>query len=355
MTPETNETPLGRCLVIGGCGMLGHALVNLLLSRSIPVRLMDLGPWQGPTGVESLIGDIRDPRAVAKAVAGMDTVFQLASAVWNPKLPRHLFDEINVDGQRHVIDACLAHGVRRLVYTSSMDVVLHGRVPIVDGDETLPYPAFTPDEPYVRTKILAEKMTLEANGKNGLSTCAIRPVGMYGPRDRYHLPALIRLAKSPFPVRIGDGKARFSHVFCENAAWGHLQAARHLAPGSPVAGQAYFVCDEGPAENFFAFLEPFLARLGLRLPKRSIPYAIAYPLAALAEKIAPRSVFNRFAVLMTCIDMTFVHHKATRDFGYRPPIGRKEALERTVAWLLESEKKTSEIPQNSAEAIEPAP
>ncbi|MBN8218821.1 MAG: NAD-dependent epimerase/dehydratase family protein [Spirochaetes bacterium] len=346
---SANGLPLGKCLVVGACGMLGHALVRQLLAAGESVRLFDLGVWDGPPGAQALQGDLRDAAAVDRAVEGMDTVFQLASAVWNPKLPRHLFEEINVDGHRHVIEACLKHGVKRLVYTSSMDVVLRGRTPIVDGDETLPYRPDANDEPYVRTKIAAEKMTLAANGKGALSTCAIRPVGMYGPRDRYHLPALIGLAKSPFAVRMGDGRARFSHVFCENASWAHLLAARQLGPGSPVAGQAYFVCDDGPAENFFTFLEPFLARLGLRLPKRSIPYAIAYPLAALVERLSPTSVFNRFSVIQTCVDMTFVHRKATRDFGYRPPVGRKEALERTVAWLLK-EAKTVPAPESDATA-----
>jgi len=81
------------------------------------------------------------------------------------------------------------------------------------------------------------------------------------------------------------------------------------------------------------YMEPLLRELGLPVPRRAIPYRLAYALAAVAELVAPRSNFNRFAVIQTCVDHTFVHAKAERDFGYRPIISREEAFERSLAWL----------------------
>jgi sterol-4alpha-carboxylate 3-dehydrogenase (decarboxylating) len=239
---------------------------------------------------------------------------------------------VNVEGNRIVIEACRRLGVPRLVYTSSMDVVVDGRKPIVDGDESLPYPARMPRDPYSRSKILAERMVLAASDGR-LATCSLRPVGMYGPRDKYHLGNIISMARRGVSLRLGDGSARFSHVYSENAAHAHVLAARTLSPGAGAAGQSYFVCDHFPATNLFDFMEPFLRALDLPVPRRSIPYPLAYAMASVAELVAPHSNFNRFAVVQTCVDHTFVHGKAERELGYRPIVSREEAFTRSVQWL----------------------
>jgi sterol-4alpha-carboxylate 3-dehydrogenase (decarboxylating) len=325
----------GSCLVIGGAGMLGFEIVRQLCTDGCRVRVLDLAPLPGPAPVgalESAIGDIRNRRDVEAACAGMEAVIQTAAAVWNVRTPARLYEEVNIEGNRVVLEACRRLGIKRLVYTSSMDVVVDGRKPIVDGDESLPYPARMPRDAYSRTKILAERMVLAANGPD-LATCSMRPVGMYGPRDKYHLGNIIGMARKGVSLRLGDGSAKFSHVYSENAARAHVQAARNLWPGSVAAGQSYFVCDHFPAENLFDFMEPFLRDLGLPVPRRSIPYRLAYALAAVAEIFAPYSNFNRFAVIQTCVDHTFADGKARRELEYRPIVSREEAFARSMVWL----------------------
>lgn len=319
-----------RALVTGGAGMLGFQIVKQLLEKGDLVRVLDLSEVRAP-GVESRIGDVRDPAEVDAACTGIDIIYHAAAAVWDPVLPRTLYDEVNLEGTRLLLDASLRHGIRRFLFTSSMDVVVDGRTPIVDGDESLPYPQRLPRDPYSRSKILAERLVISRNGRD-LATCSLRPTGMYGPRDRYHLPNLFRAARSSFNVRLGDGTARFSHVYCENAAYAHVLAGRALSPGSPLAGQCYFIADHKPDLNLFDFTAPFLEALGLSPPRRSIPFAAAYVLAAAAELFSPRSPFNRFSVIQTCIDHTFVYDKAKRDFGYAPVVSREEAFRRTVEW-----------------------
>ena len=320
-----------KYLVMGGAGMLGGEIVRQLQGRGHVVRVLDLEPCED-RNIEGMVGDIRDPDAVARACRSVDAVIQTAAAVWNVRTPRRVYEEVNVRGNRTVIQACLRLGISRLVYTSSMDVVVDGRKPIVDGDESLPYPAKLPKDAYSRSKIAAETMVLEANGPR-LSTCVLRPVGMYGPRDKYHLGNVIGMARRGVSLRLGSGSARFSHAYSENVAHAHVLAARLLRPGSPVSGQSYFICDHYPAENLFDFMAPFLRALDLPVPRRSIPYRLAYALAAAAEVLAPHSNFNRFAVIQTCINHTFVDHKARRELGYSPIVSREEAFRRSVEWL----------------------
>lgn len=329
------EVDLGKCLVIGGAGMLGFEIASQLHLQGYFVRVLDLEPINA-NGIESIVGDIRNLKDVEKACEGINTVFQTAATVWNPGTPNQMFDEVNVKGNQNVINTCLKFNIPRLIYTSTLDVVVDGKKPIVYGDETLPYPPKMPKDHYSRTKIIAEQETIEVNGKNGLLTCSLRPVGMYGPRDKYHIANIIKVAKSKSNIKLGNGTACFSHVYSENAAYAHILAAKRLYPGSKVAGECYFIADHQPADNLFTFMEPFLEALNVPIPTKSIPYKLAYVLASVAEIFAPKSNFNRFAVIQTCVDHTFISDKAERDFGYKPIISKEEAFERTVQWFKEN-------------------
>ncbi|HUX51343.1 MAG TPA: NAD-dependent epimerase/dehydratase family protein [Spirochaetia bacterium] len=320
-----------RCLVIGGAGMLGYDIVTRLISGGHDVRVLDLAPVEDDR-IELLLGDIRNAEQVNLACSGVDVVFQTAAAVWNPRLPRSNYAEVNIGGNRNVIEACRRNRVRRLVFTSSMDVVVDGRKPIVQGDESLQYPSRPPADIYSRTKIEAEKLILSANGLD-LATCVLRPAGMYGPRDKYHLPNVIDLARKGRNIRVGNGQSLFSHVYSENVAQAHLLAASRLYPGSPIAGESYFITDDTPDENLFDFVAPFLEELGLPRARRSIPYLPAYLLASIVEFFFPRSRLCRFSVVQTCVHHTFVHTKATRDFGYTPEVPPDEAFRRTATWF----------------------
>ncbi len=341
-----------RYVVMGGAGMLGREIVHQLLGRGHAVRVLDLetpesGPWQ------TLVGDIRDQAVVEKACRGADVVIQTAAAVWNVRTPRTLYEQVNVAGNRTVMDACLRLGIRRLVYTSSMDVVVDGRKPIVDGDESLPYPSRLPKDAYSRSKIVAEKMVLDANGPR-LSTCVLRPVGMYGPRDKYHLGNVIGMARRGVSLRLGSGKARFSHAYSENVAHAHVLAAELLRPGLRCAVSATSSAMPTRRRTCSTSWSRSCGPWTCPVPRRSIPYGLAYALSAAAELFMPRSNFNRFAVIQTCVDHTFVDAKARRELGYAPIVSREEAFHRSVAWLREEAAAAGLTPGSRAVRTSPA-
>ncbi len=315
--------------------MLGRAIVQQLLDRGRSVRILDIEP-AGNGGAEMMVGDVRDAAAVRRACQGVDTVFHTAAAVWDPKLPPGIYEETNVNGTQVVLDTCLQLGIPRLVYSSSLDVVLDGKCSHTLADESAPYPADVKKmNRYAYSKMMGELAVIRANGP-AFSTCSLRLVGMYGPGDKYHLPNVIKVVKSGLNIHLGDGKAQFSHVFSGNAAHAHILAAEHLHPGSAVAGEIYFVTDHDTG-NFFEFMDPFLEQLGIRKPRVSIPHGVANSLAWVVEKFSRTSNFNRFSVYSTCVDSTFVHEKATRDFGYRPRFSREEAFNITLEWLKPQE------------------
>lgn len=75
--------------------------------------------------------------------------------------------------------------------------VVYGGQQIEDGDESLPYFPYpdTHHDAYSRTKALAERAVLAANGTplpggGTLRTCALRPAGIWGPGEQRHLPRM---------------------------------------------------------------------------------------------------------------------------------------------------------------------
>ncbi len=330
------ENNFKNCLVIGGAGMLGYAIAEQLHAEGKVVRILDIQPVHEDR-FESIVGDIRNIEDIRRAIKSVDIVFQCAAAVWDPKLPESLYTEVNVQGNQNVIQACIEQGIHKLIYTSTIDVVVNGAKPITDGNEYLPYPDPLPKDPYCRTKIIAEKMMIQANSDK-LKICCLRPAGIYGPRDRYHLPNIIHAAKQSLNFRLGDGSARFSHIFSENAAHAHILAAKHLGENSPLHGNCYFVSDPATNGNLFDFMEPFLVELGYKPPKLRIPCPVAYAMSWISEKINPQSIFTTFSVIQTCLDHTYSSAKAEADFGYEPIVGKEEAFRKTVEWFRNRSK-----------------
>ena len=315
--------------------MLGRQIVKQLRGQGYPVRVLDLEPMQFD-GAIPIVGDIRNASDIEKACENIDTVFQTASIIWDPQLPDSLYYETNVMGNQNVIEACKKFKIPRLVYTSTLDVLVDGYKPISNGNDEMNYPSRMPKNPYSRTKILAEKAVLKANNlEDGLLTCSLRPVGIYGPGDIYHIGNIVTMVKNNLKVKLGNGSARFSFVYVENVAHAHIQAAKHLHSNSSVPGNAYIVSDSTPPTNFFLFLNDYLKALALPPLTKSIPGGLAFGIAAIAEIFVPKSKFNRFSVAQTCRDHVFVGSKAEIDFGYQPIVSEEEAFTRTVEWFKE--------------------
>lgn len=94
-------------------------------------------------------------------------MFHLASFGMSGKemLQYGRIDEVNINGTCHVLDACIEHGIKRLVYVSTYNVVFGGKE-IVNGNETLPYfPMDDHADPYGRSKAIAEQLVLKSNGR----------------------------------------------------------------------------------------------------------------------------------------------------------------------------------------------
>jgi 2-alkyl-3-oxoalkanoate reductase len=326
-----------RALVTGAGGFLGSAIVSRLLERGLAVRGFSRGSYPAleAAGVECIQGDLRDPDAVDAACRDVDTIFHVAAlaGIWGPWETYH---GINTLGTRHLLDAARRHGVRRLVYTSSPSVTFAG-VPQCGVDESAPYPTKWLCH-YPHSKALAEVAVLAAHGRNGLATCALRPHLIWGPGDPHLIPRLIERARAGQLRRVGSGENLVDITYIDNAADAHLLAADCLAPGSPVAGRAYFI-SQGEPVNCWTWINQVLELAGVAPVRRAISYRAAWAIGGLLEGVGwgvgqrsePR--MTRFLACQLATSHYFDISAARRDFGYEPRISTAEGMRRLAESL----------------------
>lgn len=175
-----------KVLITGATGFIGGRLVEkLILYHHANVRALvrDFAKASriARFNLEMVKGSIVDADAVDRAVAGCDTVFHCAHDFKKPQR--------NLDGARVLADACLRHGVRRLVHVSSISV--YEPLPDGDVDET------TPSEPcgwtYPDNKLAVEKMLLQYGEEQGLATVVLQPTIVYGPFSSWTMDPVMRL------------------------------------------------------------------------------------------------------------------------------------------------------------------
>lgn len=325
-----------KALVTGGGGFLGGAIVRLLLEGGWQVRSFSRGRYDEleALGVEQAAGDLGDAAAVHSACRGCDIVFHVAAkaGIWGPY---EEFHRANVLGTENIIRACRSLGISRLVYTSSPSVVFDGRD--MEGvEESAPYPDHF-EAPYPQTKAIAEAKVLEANC-DALATVALRPHLIWGPQDNHLVPRILARGKAGQLRRIGRRPCLVDTIYIDNAAAAHLQAAEALAPGSAVAGKAYFISQDQPVP-VWEMVDSILEAGGVAPVRRSISPRLAYAAGWLLETVYRRlgitaePRMTRFVARELSTAHWFDISAARRDFGYDPKVTIEEGLQRLKDWL----------------------
>jgi 3beta-hydroxy-delta5-steroid dehydrogenase/steroid delta-isomerase len=336
------RSELGYCLVTGGAGYLGRYLALELIRRGASVRIFDCRKVDfSHDRLEVVVGDIRDFEEVCRACEGVETVFHTAAVMnflgFATRAARDESFSVNVGGVENILRACEEAGAKRLVHTSTNNVTLDG--PVLDGDESTPYAAH-PKDLYTETKIIAEKLVLEANGRGDLLTCAIRPGGIYGPNDHLLLTRLVKeCARGRLVATFGDGTAKSDNSYIDNLVDGQIEAARHLYPGSPVCGEAYFITDGVPI-NYFDFYRPFVEGMGFEFPRWRLPAGMLYAVAAVWEFLhwaikIPPPLLTRLEVRKMTVSHYSRIEKAWRDFGWKPKVSVEQANRESLAYCRE--------------------
>jgi UDP-glucose 4-epimerase len=223
-------------LVTGGAGFIGCNLTRHLLSAGHRVRIIDnfsTGARRNLAGLDHDIelqeGDLRDPGACARAVAGIDVVFHVAAL---PSVPRSLADPIgchenNVTATINLLHAAHAAGVRRMVYSASSSA--YGDTPTLPKVESMEP---LPRSPYAAAKLAGEFYTLAYSRAGLIEGVALRYFNVFGPRQDPDgpyaavVPALFSAAARGTPMAInGDGLQTRDFTYVDNVILANMLAA----------------------------------------------------------------------------------------------------------------------------------
>jgi nucleoside-diphosphate-sugar epimerase len=332
-------------LVTGGTGFLGRRLVERLLAAGRPVTVLArrTDPALAARGVRFITAALDDAAAVTAACVGHGTVFHTAAkvGVWGRYDD---FFRTNVLGTRALLAGCQAHGVARLVYTSTPSVVYHGQN-LANADESLPLTTACPS-PYPLTKAIAEREVLAANDTT-LRTIALRPHLIWGVGDPHLVPRVLARARAGRLRIVGDGQNKVDLVHVENAVDAHLLAERALSGAQlstlnaqlPAAcGRPYFITNGEPV-LLWEWINDLLRALGEPPVTRRLSLSTASALGAVCEtlwRLLPVNTeppMTRFIAAELAKDHWFNLAAARRDLGYEPRVTMAEGTAALVASL----------------------
>jgi dihydroflavonol-4-reductase len=318
--------------VTGATGFLGSHVARVLADNGADMRLLvrstsNLRNIEG-LRADRVLGDLRDPASLEKAMAGCDVVFHVAAdyRLW-VRDPNEMYRS-NVEGTRAILEAARRNGVRRVVYTSSVATIGFKRNGCPANEDS---PVSLPDMigHYKRSKFMAEQLALEA-GRAGLEVVVLNPTTPVGDQDVKPTPTgriVVDFLKRKFPAYVETG---LNLVDVRECARGHVTT---LEKGN--SGERYILGGENLTLK--QILDKLANITGLPSPRLKLPYIFAYA-AGIADEIVtgrlrgrePRATID--TVRMGAKKMFASSAKAERELGWKiVPV--ESALRRAVEWF----------------------
>jgi UDP-glucose 4-epimerase len=305
-----------RLAVVGGAGFVGSHIVDRLLAHGVG-EIVVFDNWVRGTrenlaaaakapNVRIVEGSITDRDAVGRVIAGADGVFMLAS-LWLGECvnePRTAW-EVNTLGNWNVVEACVAAGVKRVVFSSSASV--YGNALFTPMTEDHPFNNRTT---YGATKIANEQMLRAVYEQHRLPYVGLRYMNIYGPRMDYHgvyvsviMKVLDRIFAGEPPIIFGDGEQVYDFVYVEDVA-----AANILAMKADCVDE-FFNIGMGIGTTINELVRTLLALTGSTVEPEYRPQEQSF-------------VTHRIGSI----------EKAERLLGFRASTPLLEGLRRVVAW-----------------------
>lgn len=313
--------------------MLGKSIVQTLLKQGVCVRAFvrptsDVQTLQ-PLGVELLYGQVGELASICMAMQGVEMVFHVAGYVsanapfetnTGQPLPE-IYQRVNVDFTRILLETALDAGVKRFIHTSSASV--YG----LDVPIPTPETAVTrPGSHYGHSKLKAEQLVQAYNAK-GLPTTIIRPSVIYGADDRHFLPSIRSLTNAPVVPLVNGGRNLLDLVFVRDVAqlmWVASQSRQAIGqiynagPGSPTSLRD-FLWAYGKVVGKRPKIVSISAKMMGRLGKLAHPLAKRFNPAG-ADALSPKGIqlmTQDFFLDMTC---------AEKELGFRPQYSLVDGL-----------------------------
>ena len=307
-------------LVTGGDGFIGSHLVEHLVRAGARVTALaqynSFNFWGWLENIPSLgevqvvSGDIRDSHFCLDLVKGIDVVFHLAALIPIPYSYRapDSYIETNIRGTLNVCQAALSRGVEKIIHTSTSEV--YGTAEYLPMDERHPLHA---QSPYSASKIGADAIAISFKCSFGLPVVIARPFNTYGPRQsaRAVIPTIIsQIAAGARRIKLGNLTSKRDFTFVEDTCRGFIAIA------ALEAGEVFHIGSdvEVSVGDLFKLVADLMGSV------------------AQIEVVSERKRPPESEVLRLCCNP----RKLRDASGFRPEVGLREGLNRTIEWFRDS-------------------
>jgi len=324
-----------KVLLTGGSGFIGGNLaqklvkqgysVNCLVRKTSKVELLK------NLNVKLFYGDLSDGKALTNATKGVDVVYHCAALVsdWGKYED---FYEVNVQGTKNLLDACVENNVRKIVYISTTDVVWNYEDHIKLTENASYHKKYK--HPYCKTKAEAEKEVHSYKNQNKIETTIIRPCLVWGPGDRVVLPKIVDLAINNSLYLFGSGRNLISICYIENVTDAIILAGENHKSN----GEIYFINDDLKI-TFQEYISELLSCLEIEWEPKKIPYFIVYNIAKLLEFLTIISGSKKYPLITTYVvaamgkNLNYSIDKARLELNYEPKIDLYNGLSNLKLWI----------------------
>jgi dihydroflavonol-4-reductase len=318
-----------RVLVTGATGFTGGHLARGLADRGRTVRAFVRDRSRAEDleskGVELATGDLRDRRAVADAVSGVDVVYHIAATYRAANITRETYRAINATAVGDLVEAAARAGVKRVVHCSTVGV--HGDIAHPPANEDAP---LAPGDIYQETKLEGEQLARAAGERLGVAVTIARPTGIYGPGDRRLLKLFRGVARRRW-ITLGSGEIYYHLTYIDDLVEGFRLCGEH-----PAAANRTYILAGGEVTTLNELVKSIAEIAGVRPPRLHLPVWPFWIAGAACEAICmPLGIdpplFRRrvdFFTKSRAFDITRARH----EIGYAPAVGLRDGITRTLDW-----------------------
>jgi len=223
-------------LITGAGGFIGSHLTERLFELGAKVRAFVRYTSRSDDGfikyfsedlrnnIDIVYGDIKELETVAKAMDGINIIFNLAALVGIPYSYIHPQEviETNTIGTMNILMAARDAGIEKLIQTSTSEVYGTARYVPINEDHLK-----QPQSPYSASKIAADAIALSFYHSFDLPVAVIRPFNTYGPRqsDRAVIPSIISQVLTKDKLTLGNTTPTRDFTFVTDTAEGFIKVA----------------------------------------------------------------------------------------------------------------------------------
>jgi GlcNAc-P-P-Und epimerase len=311
--------------VIGGSGFIGTRLMaRLTQAAGLDARIVDKAPSKAFPQLHAF-ADVRSKEDLARTLRDTAVIVNLAAEHRDDVRPLSLYDEVNVDGAKHVCAVASDKGVSKIIFTSS--VAVYGFAPLgtdESGD-------IKPFNDYGRTKYLAEQVLRQWQSEKPTerSVVIIRPTVVFGERNRGNVYNLLNQIASGRFLMVGDGSNRKSLAYVENVT-AFIEHSLKAAPGVHVYN--FIDKPDYTMNDLVGLVNGLLGRP--KDIKFRLPYWVGFSIGKCFDMVSfltgKKFTVSSIRVKKFCANS--VYNTAIAKSGFQSPVPLTQGLERTIRY-----------------------